>query len=46
LQVRNRPETLVPIVGRLLAYMEQHPLRRDMDGRLLLVESHRIRLRT
>ncbi|MEX2092532.1 MAG: DUF5615 family PIN-like protein [Pirellulales bacterium] len=46
LQVRNRPETVTPIVERLLAYLVQHPGRRDMDGKLLLVESHRIRVRT
>jgi predicted nuclease of predicted toxin-antitoxin system len=45
LQVRNRPETVVPIVERLIAYLDQHPDRREMDGKLLLVESHRIRLR-
>jgi hypothetical protein len=46
LQIRNRPETVPPITERLLRYFEQHPARRDMDGKLLLVEAHRIRLRT
>ncbi len=46
LQVRNRPETLAPISKRLLAYLNQHADRRDLDGKLLLVESHRIRVRT
>ena len=46
LQVRNRPETVTPITQRLVTYLDQHPGRRDMDGKLLLVESHRIRVRT
>jgi predicted nuclease of predicted toxin-antitoxin system len=46
LQVRNRPETVVPITERLLSYLRQHPERREMDGKLLLVEAHRIRVRT
>ncbi len=46
LQVRNRPETVTPITQRLVTYLTQHPERRDMDGKLLLVEPHRIRLRT
>ena len=46
LQIRNRPETVMPITERLLAYLHQHPERRDLDGKLLLVEAHRIRVRT
>ncbi|MEX2307879.1 MAG: DUF5615 family PIN-like protein [Pirellulales bacterium] len=46
LQVRNRPETVTPITQRLVTYFDQHPDRRDMDGKLLLVEAHRIRVRT
>ena len=46
LQVRNRPEAVTQIIEGLIAYLRQHPLRRDMDGILLLVEPHRIRVRT
>ena len=46
LQVRNRPESVTPITERLLAYLRQNPERRDLDGKLLLVEAHRIRVRT
>jgi predicted nuclease of predicted toxin-antitoxin system len=46
LQVRNRPETVMPIMERLIAYLRQNAQRRDLDGKLLLVESHRIRVRT
>jgi predicted nuclease of predicted toxin-antitoxin system len=45
LQVRNRREVVSPISQRLRAYLDQHPDRRDMDGKLLLVEPHRIRVR-
>ena len=46
LQIRNRPESLIPITEKLIAYLIRHPDRREMDGKLLLVESHRIRIRT
>lgn len=46
LQVRNHPETVMPITRRFLTYLLQHPDRRNMDGKLLLVEAHRIRVRT
>src|SRR3972149_6326787 len=46
LQVRNRPETVTSITERLIAYLREHRERREMDGKLLLVESHRIRVRT
>jgi predicted nuclease of predicted toxin-antitoxin system len=45
LQVRNHPETVKSIMERLLGYLKAHPDRREMDGKLLLVESHRIRIR-
>ena len=45
LQVRNRPETVTPIVERLLAYLQHNPDRREMDGKLLPIEAHRIRVR-
>jgi predicted nuclease of predicted toxin-antitoxin system len=45
LQVRNRPEAVTPIVEGLLAYLQHNSDRRDMDGKLLLVEAHRIRVR-
>ena len=45
LQVRNRPETVTPITTNLIDFFQQHPERREMDGILLLVEAHRIRIR-
>jgi predicted nuclease of predicted toxin-antitoxin system len=46
LQVRNRPQTIEAITNRLPAYLRLHPDRREMDGKLFLVEAHRIRIRT
>jgi predicted nuclease of predicted toxin-antitoxin system len=46
LQVRNHPETVTAITDRLIAYLRRHAERREMDGKLLLVEAHRIRVRT
>ncbi len=45
LQIKNHPEAIAPIVERLLAYLELRPDRRELDGKLLLVEPHRIRIR-
>lgn len=46
LQVRNHPEVLEQIVARLANYLAAYP---DVDhyrGKLLLIEAHRIRIRT
>ena len=45
-QVRNHPEVLPHLVARLNAYLSEHPEMGDYDGKLLLVEAHRIRIRT
>jgi predicted nuclease of predicted toxin-antitoxin system len=44
-QVRNHPEVLPQIVSRLKAYLSEHPEMGDYQGKLLLVEAHRIRIR-
>lgn len=46
LQVRNRPEALEAIVQRLLDYLARFPEQQSHSGRLVLVEAHRIRVRT
>jgi predicted nuclease of predicted toxin-antitoxin system len=46
LQIHNHPETVGPIVELLLRYLAAHSDRRDLDGKLLIVEPHRIRIRT
>ncbi|MDY7009889.1 MAG: DUF5615 family PIN-like protein [Planctomycetota bacterium] len=45
LQVRNHPETIPAIVGLLKDYTAAHPTPDHYKGRLLIVESHRIRIR-
>ena len=45
LQVRGHPEVLGQLVRRLIGYLEAHPVREYYQGKLLLVEAHRIRVR-
>jgi predicted nuclease of predicted toxin-antitoxin system len=45
IQVRNHPELLPRILKRLKTYLWEHPSMDDYDGRLLLIEVHRIRIR-
>lgn len=45
IQVRNHPEVIPVIMGRLLNYLAAHPDQGHYRGKLLLVESHRIRIR-
>lgn len=46
LQVRNRPEAIPSIMDKLLGYVEQHPNQPHYTGKLLLVEAHRIPVRS
>lgn len=46
LQVRDRPEVLPNIVSRLFEYLRLHPHQEHYIGLLILVEPHRIRIRT
>jgi len=45
LQVRNHPEVIPPLMRRLINYLTAHPEMGNYKGQLLLVESHRIRIR-
>jgi predicted nuclease of predicted toxin-antitoxin system len=45
-QVKHRPEHVAAILRTFMAYLTQHPSPDDFDGNLLLVEVHRIRVRT
>ena len=45
LQVRNRYEVLPQIIARLQTYLAAHPNMAHYQGKLLLVEVHRIRIR-
>ncbi|MGE3241936.1 MAG: DUF5615 family PIN-like protein [Pirellulales bacterium] len=46
LQLRNHPEAIGAIMELLLRYLVAFPDRRELDGKLLIVEVHRIRVRT
>jgi predicted nuclease of predicted toxin-antitoxin system len=45
LQVRNHPEAIPQLLSRLEDYLSSHPDTKHYDGKLLLVEAHRIRIR-
>lgn len=45
LQVRNHPEIIPQMMGRLKDYLSAHPGMNHYQGKLLLVEVHRIRVR-
>ena len=44
-QVKNHPEVIPAILERLRVYFVRHPRQGDYEGRLLIVEPHRIRVR-
>ncbi len=45
LQVHDHPEIIPHLLVRLRAYLEAHPAPADFQGKLLVVEPHRIRIR-
>jgi len=45
LQIRNRPEVFPSLIRRLMNYLMDHPEMPSHEGRLFLVETHRIRIR-
>lgn len=45
LQIRNHPEILLEIVSRLKDYLSANPDMGHYQGKLFLVEAHRIRMR-
>lgn len=46
LQVRNHPESAAQVIERLAAYFGAHPDPDEYVGRLLIIEPHRIRVRS
>ena len=44
-QVRNHPEIIPQLIGRLRLYLTSNPDRAFYRGKLLIVEPHRIRVR-
>lgn len=45
LQVKNHPEVISALMGMLMKYFSAHPGLDHYQGKLLLVEAHRIRIR-
>jgi predicted nuclease of predicted toxin-antitoxin system len=45
LQVRNHPEVIPQLMMRLINYLTLHPDLESYQGKLILVEAHRIRIR-
>lgn len=45
LQIHNQPRILSVVVQRLIDYCREHPDREHYQGKLLLIEAHRIRRR-
>jgi len=45
LQIRNHPEAIPSLMHRLLNHFNAHPKMTEYEGRLLLIETHRIRIR-
>ena len=45
LQIRNHPEVTAPVVEKLNTYLATHPEAEHYEGKLFLVEVHRIRVR-
>ena len=45
LQIKNHPESLPAIIMRLLTHLTERPHMAAYAGKLLLVESHRIRIK-
>ncbi|MBI4965144.1 MAG: DUF5615 family PIN-like protein [Desulfomonile tiedjei] len=45
MQVKNHPETIPALMQRLMNYFSDHPEMTHYQGRLLVVEPHKIRIR-
>jgi predicted nuclease of predicted toxin-antitoxin system len=45
IQLRNHPEIIPPLMGRLVGYLTNNPNMEHYRGKLLLAEVHRIRVR-
>ena len=45
IQVRNHPEVIPAIMRQLMSYLTTHPEMPNYEGKLFLVEAHRIRIR-
>lgn len=46
IQLHNHPEIIPALMERLLAFLDAHPDPEELRGKLIIVEVHRIRLRS
>lgn len=46
LQIRNHPEAIPLLISKLKDYISAHPDKDDYIGKLVIVEAHRIRIRS
>ncbi len=46
IQVRNHPEIIPSVMERLLQYFQKHPDMHHYNGKLFLIDSYRIRIKT
>jgi predicted nuclease of predicted toxin-antitoxin system len=46
LQIRNHPEAIPQLISRLVAFISSHPDRQYFTGKLVLIEPHRVRIRS
>ena len=45
LYLKNHPKILPQLMDRLLAYLATHPEQEHYQGKLLIIEAHRLRIR-
>jgi len=45
IQLRNHPEVIPLLIGRLKSYLSLHPYMEHYKGKLFIIEPHRIRIR-
>jgi predicted nuclease of predicted toxin-antitoxin system len=45
LQVLDHPEVTRTLIARLITYFITHPVQQDHQGKLMIVEAHRVRIR-
>lgn len=46
LQIKNHPETMPLLISKLKDYLSAHPHETEYVGKLIVVETHRIRIRS
>ena len=44
-QLHNHPETIPTLMERLVAFLDSNPAQEFYDGKLFIIEAHRVRIR-